>query len=500
MGKPRLHRLCFSILRLSSSFWRCPLSKRTLIIATVCLFYLFFVVLYVGHSKQQRDRRTDLHKYGHTRGLDTNVALLNSADTLTDTNTVVPTRSNVVYITLRSKRMKPSNIRGTVRPKLRKKVRNNGIPTPAFTHEKFRTLERDAGQIQGNSAPRRAEEESRDIDYKPVDNNGAGWSKVSSIRIYSQRAPHWFSAQDVKAMRYLADGKILRLREVYRENSPSLLMFEGEASDSLSSNNHSVCTGQCGVIHSPVDTTQVFAFHLDRVLGLNRTLPAVSRKFRFIHDGQPCPVVLWDAILYPEGLAADGAKVRLTWGGYQRALKQKCWDKNISPKLDSGCSTIHHWEWSRVALFDFLLQIHNRLDPSCCGFRPRHEDQCVVLGRHADCGDQDSIQLTNIIHKTNNPRRLVFTHNKGFFDRNEDNLDFRLLEGITELPEQAVSVLRSGKLREKLLQSLFLDQTYWESQGGRHGIDKLIDVIEGRVRVLLTYINAHGIKVITMTL
>lgn len=283
MGKPRLHRLCFSILRLSSSFWRCPLSKRTLIIATVCLFYLFFVVLYVGHSKQQRDRRTDLHKYGHTRGLDTNVALLNSADTLTDTNTVVPTRSNVVYITLRSKRMKPSNIRGTVRPKLRKKVRNNGIPTPAFTHEKFRTLERDAGQIQGNSAPRRAEEESRDIDYKPVDNNGAGWSKVSSIRIYSQRAPHWFSAQDVKAMRYLADGKILRLREVYRENSPSLLMFEGEASDSLSSNNHSVCTGQCGVIHSPVDTTQVFAFHLDRVLGLNRTLPAVSRKFRFIH-------------------------------------------------------------------------------------------------------------------------------------------------------------------------------------------------------------------------
>lgn len=69
---------------------------------------------------------------------------------------------------------------------------------------------------------------------------------------------------------------------------------------------------------------------------------------------------------------------------------------------------------------------------------------------------------------------------------------------ISRLPDQAVSVLRSSKLRVKLLQSLFLDQRYWESQGGRQGIDKLIDVIERRAKVLLTYINAHGIKTITM--
>lgn len=69
---------------------------------------------------------------------------------------------------------------------------------------------------------------------------------------------------------------------------------------------------------------------------------------------------------------------------------------------------------------------------------------------------------------------------------------------VSRLPEQAVLVLKSRRLREKLLQSLFLDQTYWESQGGRQGIDKLIDVIERRASVLLTYINAHGIKVITM--
>jgi len=74
-------------------------------------------------------------------------------------------------------------------------------------------------------------------------------------------------------------------------------------------------------------------------------------------DGQPCPVVSWDASLYPEGRAAGWSTVRLTWGEYQSSLKQRCWHKNISPKPDSGCSTVHHYEWSKLALFDFLLQV-----------------------------------------------------------------------------------------------------------------------------------------------
>lgn len=81
----------------------------------------------------------------------------------------------------------------------------------------------------------------------------------------------------------------------------------------------------------------------------------------------------------------------------------------------------------------FLSQIYNRLDQSCCGFKPRLQDVCVELGHHAHCGDdQEHIQLANIIHRGHDPRHLVFTNNKGFFDRNEDNLDFRLLEGIKE--------------------------------------------------------------------
>ncbi|XP_061895637.1 Golgi-associated kinase 1B-like [Entelurus aequoreus] len=145
------------------------------------------------------------------------------------------------------------------------------------------------------------------------------------------------------------------------------------------------------------------------------------------------------------------------------------------------------------------VQIHNRLDPSCCGFSPRQQDACYEAGRHLECADQDRIKLANIVHRGQDPRHLVLTANKGYFDRSEDNLDFRLLEGIKELPERSVSVLRSGRLREKLLQSLFLDQTYWESRGGRTGIDKLIDVIERRAQVLLTYANAHGIAAVAMS-
>ncbi|KAK5864470.1 hypothetical protein PBY51_015709 [Eleginops maclovinus] len=509
MGKSRFHWLRFPFLRQSSSYRRCPLSNRSLIIASVCVIYLLLVISQAGYSKQHRGRRTDKDKYRHTRGLyNLDISDAQSDYVETGANSVLPTRSNVVYITLKTKRLKPANIRGTIRPKLRKKVKRITEAKSAFKENKRGTVERDVGQIQRNFPHKNTLGETKDVHYKSLDiiptyhPDAQADSPLSSIRIYSQRAPPWLSPQDVKAMRFLADAKMLRVKEAYHGDYTSLLIFEGETSVSMGNKRdtqgNNVCGGQCGVISNPVDTTEVFAFHLDRVLGLNRTLPAVSRKFSFLHDGQPCPVLLWDASLYPEGFAAGRSTVRMTWGEYQSSLKQKCWHKNISPKPDSGCSTVHHYEWSKLALFDFLLQIHNRLDKSCCGFRPRQEDVCVELGLHADCRDQKHIQLTNIIHRGHDPRHLVFTNNKGFFDRNEDNLDFRLLEGIKELPEQAVSVLKSKRLREKLLQSLFLDQTYWESQGGRQGIDKLIDVIERRAKVLLTYINAHGINVITM--
>lgn len=504
MGKSGFRRPRFPFLLLATSCRRFPLSKKSLLVASACVAYLLFAL--VGYTQQQQNRRihTDQHRRGsglYDSDSDQSRALPRSSDSQLGASTA-PSRSNVVYITLRSKLLKPANIRGTVRPKLRRKSRRIKSTKSAFTQSKFGTLAPDAGQRKRGDAQRSAREGGGEdaADYRLLKiipdhlaDRRAG-SQISSIRIYSQRAPPWLSAQDVEALRFLADAKLWRVKEVSRGDSAPLLMFEGEtAAGHKHGKPATLCAGACGVIGSPVENTEVFAFHLDRVLGLNRTPPAVSRKFSFLHDGQPCPVVLWDASLYPEGPGAGGSAVRMTWGEYQNSLKQRCWHRNSSPKPASGCSTVHHYEWSKLALFDFLLQIHGRLDQGCCGFRPRREDVC----NQRNCGDQNNIQLKNI-QRGSNPRRLVFSHNRGFFDRNEDNLDFRILEGIKELPEQAVSVLSSMRLRERLLQSLFLDQTYWESQGGRQGIDKLIDVIEKRVKVLLTYINAYGIQAVAM--
>lgn len=61
--------------------------------------------------------------------------------------------------------------------------------------------------------------------------------------------------------------------------------------------------------------------------------------------------------MHPE--AVDQVTVRLTWREYQNSLKEKCWSKNVRPKSNSACTTIYHHEWSRLALFDFLLQVTN---------------------------------------------------------------------------------------------------------------------------------------------
>lgn len=94
-------------------------------------------------------------------------------------------------------------------------------------------------------------------------------------------------------MRFLADGKVSRIHEVSQKEFIPLLLFESTSYLSLIHSDkqndvkdHKVCIGQCGVIKSPVDTSEVFAFHLDRVLGLNRSVAAVSRKFPFV-QGRP---------------------------------------------------------------------------------------------------------------------------------------------------------------------------------------------------------------------
>lgn len=488
---------------------RRPRTRRNLLLGTACAIYLGFLVSQVGRASIPQGQAADKR-------------LLRSRDPaeapfpeIPLDGTLAPPESqgngttlqpNVVYITLRSKRSKPANIRGTVKPKRRKKYAvasaipgQEALVGPSLQpQEAARAVDAEVPEYaQGGNLAKVGEPPWRLVRGPGVRAGVLDFqlprARESNIRIYSESAPSWLSREDIHRMRLLADGAVAGLQPVSSRSGARLLVLEGSTAGSLPRCGPS----PCGLLKQPLDMSEVFAFHLDRILGLNRTLPSVSRKSEFIRDGRPCPVTLWDSSLSPANNDTHSS-VKLTWGTYQQLLKQKCWLNGRVPKPEWGCTEIHHHEWSKMALFDFLLQIYNRLDTNCCGFRPRKEDACVRNGLRPNCDDQNSVTLAHIIQRKHDPRHLVFIDNKGFFDRSEDNLNFKLLEGIKELPESAISVLKSQHLRQKLLQSLFLDKVYWESQGGRQGIEKLIDVIEQRAKILVTYINAHGVKVLPM--
>ena len=56
-------------------------------------------------------------------------------------------------------------------------------------------------------------------------------------------------------------------------------------------------------------------------------------------------------------------------------------------------------------------------------------------------------------------------------------------------PEHALSILRSGKFRQMLLQSLFIDKVYWDGLGGRKAIEDILEVMDRRGKMLLKYVN-----------
>uniref|UniRef100_A0A8C5KZC4 Golgi associated kinase 1B n=1 Tax=Jaculus jaculus TaxID=51337 RepID=A0A8C5KZC4_JACJA len=493
--------LCSLCVPRACKLWssRRPRTRRNLLLGTACAIYLGFLVSQVGRGSIQHGRdanRGPLRSQDITKASFPEIPLDGTLAPPEPQGNGTTLQPNVVYITLRSKRSKPANIRGTVKPKRRKKYAVASVPPgrEALVGPSLPPQDAEGALYAQGRLPRVAESAWRLARGPGVRAGGPDLqlprSPESNIRLYSERAPSWLSKDDIGRMRLLADGAVASVQPVASNSGARLLVLEGGSAGSQPRPR--------GLLKQPLDMSEVFAFHLDRILGLNRTLVSVSRRPEFVQDGRPRPVVLWDSSLAPVSNDSHSS-VKLTWGTYQQLLKQKCWLNGRVPRPEWGCTEVHHHEWSKMALFDFLLQIYNRLDTNCCGFRPRKEDACVVNRLRSHCDDQDSVILAHIIQRKHDPRHLVFIDNKGFFDRSEDNLNFKLLEGIKEFPDSAVSVLKSQSLRQKLLQSLFLDKVFWESQGGRQGIEKLIDVIEQRARILVTYINARGLKVLPMS-
>nr|XP_015831349.2 Golgi-associated kinase 1A [Nothobranchius furzeri] len=327
------------------------------------------------------------------------------------------------------------------------------------------------------------------------------------IRVRPHQPPSWFSNDDIEKMELLSGGDVISKARVPAHGQVLQVALNPPAqrqvrqAGGVSTHRGHCQQGCCSLIKRTEDWFEVFAFHLDRVLGINRSLPAVLRMFhsdvlpyRFTR-GSPRPVVWWDPdIQHLADNDNDQNSVPLGWVQYQKLLQARC--ENGTELRSDPCVGVRHSEWGRLALFDFLLQVSDRLDRYCCGFTPDPTDLCVENLLHSKCGKSKDLLLVHILVRKADPSRLVFIDNAGRPQQPSDNLNFRLLEGIEEFPERAVSVLRSGCLETLLLRSLYTDKEFWDSRGGAIGLRPLVHIVEQRGQILLQHIRTKRLRLL----
>ncbi|XP_068791667.1 Golgi-associated kinase 1A [Struthio camelus] len=301
-------------------------------------------------------------------------------------------------------------------------------------------------------------------------------------------------------MKLLANGEVVAKTRIPAHGQILRVSFQA-GPDALQADPEADCLdGLCGLVKRPGDLYEVLAFHLDRVLGLNRSLPAVARRFgspllpyRYT-DGAPRPVVWWAPdVQHLEDADNDQNSFTLGWVQYQALLRRG--GEAAAAAGRAPCLGVQPAEWSRLALFDFLLQVHDRLDRYCCGFQPEPSEPCVEEMLHDKCRNPAELALVHILVRRSAPSRLVFIDNAGRPRHPEAKLNFRLLQGIESFPETAVAMLKSGCLQNVLLKSLYVDREFWESQGGSEGLRPLLQTLERRGQILLQYIQEHKLTV-----
>ncbi|NWI53791.1 F198A protein, partial [Calyptomena viridis] len=329
-----------------------------------------------------------------------------------------------------------------------------------------------------------------------------GWGRRLR-RGLERKTPPWLSDDDLQKMQLLASGQVVSKTRIPAHGQVMRvgLRAMGDAEgDSLPASPERDCQdGRCGLIKRPGDLYEVLAFHLDRVLGLNRSLPAVARRFAShllpysYTDGSLRPIIWWAPDLqHLEDANNDQNSCALGWLQYQEMLRPH---RPMPVARNVPCSNIPRGEWSRLALFDFLLQVHDRLDRYCCGFQPDPSEPCMEEMLHEKCRNPAELVLVHILVRRSSPSRLVFIDNAGRPQHPEEKLNFRLLQGIDSFPAVAVATLQSGRLQSLLLESLHVDWELWESQGGASGLRPLLQTIDRRAQILLQYIREHNLTV-----
>ncbi|XP_038597603.1 Golgi-associated kinase 1A [Tachyglossus aculeatus] len=327
----------------------------------------------------------------------------------------------------------------------------------------------------------------------------------SALSVHRQTPP-WFTGDDLRKLRLLAHGQVISKARVPAHGQVLRVgLSSGKVQSALSVDPDRLCSeGSCGLIKRPGDLYEVLAFHLDRVLGLHRSLPAVARRFHSAllpyryTDGMARPIIWWAPdVRHLDDRDNDQNSIMLGWLQYQALLQLRCgMPGSRAPLNQAPCLGIQHGEWARLALFDFLLQVHDRLDRCCCGFQPEPSDPCLEEMLREKCRNPADLKLVHILVRGTDPSHLAFIDNAGKPGHPEGQLNFRLLEGIDGFPKSAVSVLASGCLQNMLLKSLWTDQEFWESQGGYQGLKDLLQTIDRRGQILLEYIRHQNLTIV----
>lgn len=279
---------------------RRPRTRRNLLLGTACAIYLGFLVSQVGRASVQHARPAGKGPHRSRAATEAPFPEIPLDGTLAPPESQgngTTLQPNVVYITLRSKRSKPANIRGTVKPKRRKKYAvASRVPGPEALvgpslrpQVAARAVDSEVpGHVPGGNLAKAGERPWRWIQGPRARGGGADvqlpLAGESNIRIYSESAPSWLSKEDIGQMRLLANGAVAGLQPAQSRSGARLLVLEGTTRPSVPACGPS----PCGLLKQSLDMSEVFAFHLDRILGLNRTLPSVSRKSEFI-QGNPFP-------------------------------------------------------------------------------------------------------------------------------------------------------------------------------------------------------------------
>lgn len=172
----------------------------------------------------------------------------------------------------------------------------------------------------------------------------------------------WLSTDDVKKLAFLSGTAVLNKARIPGHGQVLQVALGAGDTDTVLNHKQHCQLGLCALIKRPSDWFEVLAFHLDRVLGLNRSLPSALRNFkskllpyRYI-SGTARPIVWWDpGIQHLVEMDNDQNSFPLSWPQYQKVLQSRCGagvSLNVTP-----CVGVHHSEWGRLALFDFLLQV-----------------------------------------------------------------------------------------------------------------------------------------------